>query len=70
MKWEKMGGWWSLDNEKDSVVTAYSDEDKDGIWKVVWFLWGLDNEYIPKMEKGEMELRTYLKHKYLLLRGG
>lgn len=69
-RWDEAGRWWCMDNEKQASVLAYSGELDNGVWKVVWFTLGEPNEYILMTEKGEEELRTYLKHKYLLLRGG
>ena len=71
MRWGGKAYWMNLHNENDMVVARYMGGGS-GYWRVVFNDPRIDNkeELIRMTDMSEDEVQTYIKHKYLLLRGG
>lgn len=72
MNWGRVGSYWALHegHSNHTMILVYKPNEELGLWEVSWFDLPDNPEHISMTEKGEEELREYLKMKYLLLREG
>lgn len=70
MVWLNKGYWMTLRDENDRIVAKYLDAN-DGFYRVEFMNSKIDDktEYIRVTDMNWHELQTYIRNKYLLLRG-
>lgn len=71
MTWNNKGYWMTLRDDRDFIVARYLD-DRSGYYRVMFVDPRIDakEELIRLADISELDLQTYIKNKYLLLRSG